>query len=48
MVAVEPRMGVTDVATAVLYMASGPLDANLVFMTVMAAKIPFVGRGLTT
>ena len=44
-VAVEPRMEVTDVAKAVLYMASLPLDANVLFMTVMATKMPFVGRG---
>ena len=44
-VAVEPRMDVTDVAKAVLYMASLPLDANVLFMTVMATKMPFVGRG---
>lgn len=44
-VAVEPRMEVADVAKAVLYMASLPLDANVLFMTVMATKMPFVGRG---
>jgi NAD(P)-dependent dehydrogenase (short-subunit alcohol dehydrogenase family) len=44
-VEVEPRMEVTDVAKAVLYMASLPLDANVLFMTVMATKMPFVGRG---
>jgi len=43
--AVEPRMAVTDVATAVLYMASLPLNANVLFMTVMATKMPFIGRG---
>ncbi len=43
--AVEPRMDVADVARAVLYMASLPLDANVLFMTVMATKMPFVGRG---
>ena len=43
--AVEPRMDVADVAKAVLYMASLPLDANVLFMTVMATKMPFVGRG---
>ena len=43
--AAEPRMEVTDVAKAVLYMASLPLDANVLFMTVMATKMPFVGRG---
>jgi hypothetical protein len=33
------------VARSVLYMASLPLDANVLFMTVMATKMPFVGRG---
>ena len=42
---VEPRMDVRHVAEAVLYMASLPLDANVEFMTVMATKMPFVGRG---
>jgi len=42
---VEPRMNVADVARAVVYMASLPLDANVQFMTVMATKMPFVGRG---
>jgi NAD(P)-dependent dehydrogenase (short-subunit alcohol dehydrogenase family) len=44
-VAAEPRMDVAHVASAVLYMASLPLDANVQFMTVMATKMPFVGRG---
>ena len=44
-VAVEPRMEVSDVAKAVLNMASLPLDANVLFMTVRATKMPFVGRG---
>ena len=44
-VMVEPRMAVRHVAEAVLYMASLPLDANVQFMTVMATKMPFVGRG---
>jgi NAD(P)-dependent dehydrogenase (short-subunit alcohol dehydrogenase family) len=43
--AVEPRMDVTHVGNAVLYMANLPLDANVQFMTVMATKMPFVGRG---
>jgi NAD(P)-dependent dehydrogenase (short-subunit alcohol dehydrogenase family) len=43
--AVEPRMDVQHVANAVLYMASLPLDANVQFMTVMATKMPFIGRG---
>ena len=41
----EPRMDVKLVAEAVVYMASLPLDANVQFMTVMATKMPFVGRG---
>ena len=44
-IAVEPLMDVEHVANAVLYMASLPLDANVLFMTVMATKMPFVGRG---
>ena len=43
--AVEPRMDVDDVARAVLYMASLSLDSNVQFMTVMATKMPLVGRG---
>jgi NAD(P)-dependent dehydrogenase (short-subunit alcohol dehydrogenase family) len=43
--AVEPRMDVKHVASAVVYMASLPLDANVQFMTIMATKMPFVGRG---
>jgi NAD(P)-dependent dehydrogenase (short-subunit alcohol dehydrogenase family) len=42
---VEARMNVKCVADAVLYMASLPLDANVLFMTVMANRMPFVGRG---
>jgi NAD(P)-dependent dehydrogenase (short-subunit alcohol dehydrogenase family) len=42
---VEPRMDVRHVAEAVVYMASLPLDANVQFMTVMASKMPFIGRG---
>ncbi len=42
---VEPRMDVQHVADAVLYMANLPLDANVQFMTVMATKMPLVGRG---
>jgi len=42
---VEPTMSVDNVANAVLYMASLPLDANVLSMTVMSAKMPFVGRG---
>jgi len=42
---VEPLMDVQHVANAVLHMASLPLDANVQTMTVMATKMPFVGRG---
>ncbi len=42
---VEPRMDVQAVANAIVYMDSLPLDANVQFMTVMATKMPFVGRG---
>ncbi|MGD9834257.1 MAG: SDR family oxidoreductase [Piscinibacter sp.] len=42
---VEPRMDVRHVADAVVHMASLPLDANVLFMTVMATNMPFVGRG---
>jgi NADP-dependent 3-hydroxy acid dehydrogenase YdfG len=41
----EPRMDVQNVADAVVYMANLPLGANVLFMTVMATKMPFVGRG---
>jgi NAD(P)-dependent dehydrogenase (short-subunit alcohol dehydrogenase family) len=41
----EPRMDVSAVANAVAHMASLPLDANVLFMTVMATNMPFVGRG---
>ncbi len=44
-VAPEPVMDLKPVADAVLYMAGLPLDANVLFMTVMATKMPFVGRG---
>jgi NAD(P)-dependent dehydrogenase (short-subunit alcohol dehydrogenase family) len=44
-VAAEPTMDVGHVARAVVYMAGLPLDANVLFMTVMATKMPFVGRG---
>jgi NAD(P)-dependent dehydrogenase (short-subunit alcohol dehydrogenase family) len=43
--AVEPRLDVAHVARAVIYMASLPLEANVQFMTVMATKMPFIGRG---
>jgi NAD(P)-dependent dehydrogenase (short-subunit alcohol dehydrogenase family) len=42
---VEPTFDAGNVARAVIYMASLPLDANVLFMTVMATKMPFVGRG---
>jgi NAD(P)-dependent dehydrogenase (short-subunit alcohol dehydrogenase family) len=44
-VVVEPTMNATHVADAVVYMAGLPLDANVQFITVMATKMPFVGRG---
>jgi NAD(P)-dependent dehydrogenase (short-subunit alcohol dehydrogenase family) len=44
-IAVEPLMDVENVASAVRYMASLSLDANVQFLTVMATKMPFVGRG---
>jgi NAD(P)-dependent dehydrogenase (short-subunit alcohol dehydrogenase family) len=43
--AAEPTMDVAAVARAVVYMASLPLSANVLFLTVMATKMPFVGRG---
>jgi NAD(P)-dependent dehydrogenase (short-subunit alcohol dehydrogenase family) len=42
---VEPRMDVTHVGEAVLHMANLPLETNVLFMTIMASKMPFVGRG---
>jgi NAD(P)-dependent dehydrogenase (short-subunit alcohol dehydrogenase family) len=42
---VEPRMDVEHVAQAVLFMASLPLESNVQFITIMATKMPFVGRG---
>jgi NAD(P)-dependent dehydrogenase (short-subunit alcohol dehydrogenase family) len=44
-VLVEPTIDVEHVARAVVYMASLPLDVNVLFMTVMASEMPFVGRG---
>jgi NAD(P)-dependent dehydrogenase (short-subunit alcohol dehydrogenase family) len=41
----EPVMDIAAVSNAVVYMAGLPLDANVLFMTVMATKMPFVGRG---
>jgi NAD(P)-dependent dehydrogenase (short-subunit alcohol dehydrogenase family) len=42
---VEPRLAVQHVADAIVYMARLPLDANVLFLTVMATEMPFVGRG---
>jgi NAD(P)-dependent dehydrogenase (short-subunit alcohol dehydrogenase family) len=42
---VEPRMDVQHVADAVVFMARLPLDSNVQFMTIMATKMPFIGRG---
>ncbi|MFK7945748.1 MAG: SDR family oxidoreductase [Paracoccaceae bacterium] len=44
-IAVEPRMDVAHVGKAVLDMASMPLESNVQFMTIMATKMPFIGRG---
>ena len=44
-IATEAVMDVQHVARAVVHMASLPLEANVQFMTVMATKMPFVGRG---
>jgi NAD(P)-dependent dehydrogenase (short-subunit alcohol dehydrogenase family) len=44
-IAIEATMDVQHVADAVLHMANLPLDANVLFMTVMATKMPYVGRG---
>ena len=44
-VAIEPMMEATEVADAVVHMASLPLTTNVQFMTIMATKMPFVGRG---
>jgi NAD(P)-dependent dehydrogenase (short-subunit alcohol dehydrogenase family) len=44
-IAVEPLMDVAHVANAIVHMASLPLEVNVQFMTVMATKMPFVGRG---
>jgi NAD(P)-dependent dehydrogenase (short-subunit alcohol dehydrogenase family) len=44
-IAIEPLMDVELVADAVLHMANLPLSANVQFMTIMASKMPFVGRG---
>jgi NADP-dependent 3-hydroxy acid dehydrogenase YdfG len=42
---VEPRMDVEHVANAIVHMAALPLESNVQFMTIMATKMPFVGRG---
>jgi NADP-dependent 3-hydroxy acid dehydrogenase YdfG len=41
----EPMMNVADIASAVLFMANLPLDTNVQFMTIMATKMPYIGRG---
>jgi NAD(P)-dependent dehydrogenase (short-subunit alcohol dehydrogenase family) len=41
----EPLMDLAYVGNAILYMANLPLDANVQFMTLMATKMPFIGRG---
>jgi len=42
---VEPRMNVSHVADTIVYIANLPLEANVQFMTLMATKMPLVGRG---
>jgi NAD(P)-dependent dehydrogenase (short-subunit alcohol dehydrogenase family) len=44
-IAVEPTMDPAEVGRAVVYMASLPLDTNVQFMTIMATKMPYIGRG---
>jgi NADP-dependent 3-hydroxy acid dehydrogenase YdfG len=44
-IAVEPTFDAEHVASAVLYMASLPLDANVQFLTITATTMPFIGRG---
>ena len=44
-VEVEPTMDVNDVAKAVVYMASLSLESNVQFITIMATKMPYIGRG---
>ena len=44
-IAIEPLMDVAHVGEAVLHMAELPLASNVQFMTIMATKMPFVGRG---
>jgi NADP-dependent 3-hydroxy acid dehydrogenase YdfG len=43
--AAEPLMDLSHAASAVLYMASLPLETNVQFLTIMATKMPFIGRG---
>ena len=43
--AIEPRIDAAHIAASIVHMASLPLDANVQFMTVMATKMPFIGRG---
>lgn len=43
--AIEPRMDVRHVAESIVHIANLPLDANILFMNIMATKMPFVGRG---
>ena len=42
---IEPRMDVQNVADAIVFMATRSLDANALFLNIMATKMPFVGRG---
>jgi len=42
---VEPLMDVEHVGNAIVHMANLPLDTNILFLTIMATKMPFVGRG---
>lgn len=44
-IAIEPRMDVKHVADAIVHIANLPLEANVLFMNIMASKMPFVGRG---
>ena len=44
-VEVEPTFDVEHVAESILFMANLPLDANVQFMTIMATKMPYIGRG---
>jgi len=44
-ISTEPMMDIKHVGDAVVYMASLPLDVNIQFMTIMATKMPFIGRG---